>query len=266
MFGCCKTFSGKYIFSRNANFQKRKMFPCVWLHFKKFSGKYFLVFGKEEGKHKSKKTQATTQKKIINDDKSSPTTAPSIAIRDRDHDLAFFVRSRSMARSREVEIAIDGTISRSVDCDLGSSSLAYIQDLAINALRDRVVDRDLDPTQSREGEIAINSAISRRRDRVRRFARSRRRSRSREIKIAINGAISIFTRSRSMARSREASIAISDRGRRTGAREIGADWSSEFAGDHRTNWNVSSPLAHTRALSLSLSLIFRKYFEGKIEV
>ena len=80
------------------------MFPCVWLHFKKFFGKYFLVFGKEEGKHKSRKTQATTQKKINNDDKSSPTTAivisPSSRDRDRrrDCDLARS-RSRSMARS-----------------------------------------------------------------------------------------------------------------------------------------------------------------------
>ena len=99
VFGCCKTFSGKYIFFGNANFRKRKIFPCVWLHFKKFSGKYFLVFGKEEGKHISKKTQATTQKKIINDDR----------------------RSRSMKRSRSCllrEIAIDGAISRSVDCEI----------------------------------------------------------------------------------------------------------------------------------------------------
>ena len=69
MFGCCKTFSGKYIFFGNANFRKRKMFLCVWLHFKKFSGKYFLVFGKEEGKHKSENTKQKPQpgKKIIND-------------------------------------------------------------------------------------------------------------------------------------------------------------------------------------------------------
>ena len=128
------------------------MFPCVWLHFKKFSGKYFLVFGKEEGKHKSRKTQATTQKKIINDDKSSLMTTPSIAISpsSRDRDLVkcrsrsrIFLfrlhtrsynrrfarsrrrsRSRSFARSRSTlrEIAIDGTISRSIDRDLGSQS------------------------------------------------------------------------------------------------------------------------------------------------
>ena len=48
------------------------MFLGVWLHFNKFSGKYFMVFGKEEGKHKSRQTQATTQKKIINDEQPKP--------------------------------------------------------------------------------------------------------------------------------------------------------------------------------------------------
>ena len=41
--------------------------------------------------------------------------------------------------------------------------------------------------------------------------------------------------------------------RRTGAREIGAAWSSESAGDRRIDWTVSSPLARVRSLSLSLS-------------
>ena len=81
VFGCCKTFSGKYIFSGKANFRKRKIFLYVWLHFKKFSGKYFLVFGKEEGKHKSRKTQATTQKKIINDDRAVIAIDGAIVIR-----------------------------------------------------------------------------------------------------------------------------------------------------------------------------------------
>ena len=81
VFGCCKTFSGKYIFSGNANFRKRKMFSGVWLHFKKFSGKYFLVFGKEEGKHKSENTSHNPEKtshnpEIINSrNVSSSTTA-----------------------------------------------------------------------------------------------------------------------------------------------------------------------------------------------
>ena len=52
----------------------------------------------------------------------------------RDHYLTFFTRSRSTVRSREGKIAIDGAISRSVDRDLGSSSLAYIRDLAISDL------------------------------------------------------------------------------------------------------------------------------------
>ena len=39
------------------------MLPCVWLHFKKFSGKYFLMFGKEEGKHKSENTKPQSRKK-----------------------------------------------------------------------------------------------------------------------------------------------------------------------------------------------------------
>ena len=66
-------------------FPKRKMFSCVWLHFKKFSGKYFLMFGKEEGKDKPKKN-------IIND--RNPRS------RSRQRDLAK-ARSRLTARSRD---------------------------------------------------------------------------------------------------------------------------------------------------------------------
>ena len=131
------------------------MFPCVWLHFKKFSWKYFLVFGKEEGKHKSRKHKPQPRKK-----------SSTIVI--------------SPTRSR------DGAISRS---------------------RDRAVDCDLDPARSCEGEIAIDGAISR----------------------SVN------------------------RGRRTGAREISADWSSEYAGDRRIDWSsVFSSRARARSLSLSL--------------
>ena len=140
------------------------MFPCVWLHFKKFSGKYFLVFGKEEGKHKSRKTQATTQ--IQSDDKSSPTTAPSIAIRDRDQrrdrDLTFFARSRLTARDRNLrEIVIDGAILRSVNHDLRSSSLAYIRDLAIDASRD-CDQRRLEclPARSRSARTGARSLLT----------------------------------------------------------------------------------------------------------
>ena len=103
VFGCRKTFSGKYIFSGNANFRKRKIFLCVWLHFKKFSGKYFLVFGKEEGKHKPKKN-------IIND--------RDLRSRSRDQrcELAIDLRLRSRdgaCRSRSEARARDGAISRS---------------------------------------------------------------------------------------------------------------------------------------------------------
>ena len=44
-FGCRKTIAGKYIFSGNANFWKRKMFSAVWLSRKSFSGKSIPVFG-----------------------------------------------------------------------------------------------------------------------------------------------------------------------------------------------------------------------------
>ena len=122
------------------------MFPCVWLHFKKFSGNIFWCL--------EKKKENTNLEKHKPQPRSSPTTNP---VRRPHH------RSRSRLLR---EIAINGAISRSVDHDmLGSSSLAYIRDLAIDALRDRAVDRDLDPVRSREGEIVINSAISRRRDR-----------------------------------------------------------------------------------------------------
>ena len=42
------------------------MFSYVWLHFKKISEKYFLVFGKK-GKDKPRKTRTKPRKKIIND-------------------------------------------------------------------------------------------------------------------------------------------------------------------------------------------------------
>ena len=95
-----------------------------------------------------------------------------------------------------------------------------------------------------EGEIAINCAISRRRD----LAKARSQSTLREIAIDAS-------RDRAVDRDLRSD-------HRTGAREIDATWSSESAGDHRTDWNVSSPLARVRALSLSL--FFRKCFEVKM--
>ena len=96
------------------------------------------MFGKEEGKHKSRKTQAITQEKIINDDtEHRPTTAPSITIQDRD-------------QRRDREIAIDGEIA----------SFARSR-----SSRDRAVNRDLDPVARSQSmasrdhglEIAINN-------------------------------------------------------------------------------------------------------------
>ena len=63
MFGSCKSIYGKY-----SNFQKcylpeRKMFSCVWLYFKIFFEKYFLVFGKEVEKEEGRgKTQKNPNK------------------------------------------------------------------------------------------------------------------------------------------------------------------------------------------------------------
>ena len=166
---------------------KGKCFHGVWLHFKKFSGKYFLVFGKEEGKHKFRKTQATTQ------------IAPSDdCARDRDQrcDLA---KHRRRSRS--------GAILPSRDRDL--------REIALTA-------------------ISIRCDLTK--------ARSRSRS-GREIRcdrdlnsVARSGVIAISIRSQDSVRSRFGEIAI----------------------------RCDRDLA--RLLCLSFSLIFRKYFEGKIEV
>ena len=137
------------------------MFPCVWLHFKIFSGKYFLVFGKEEGKHKSRKTQAITQKKIINDDKSSPTTAPSIAIRDRDRrrDLAK-ARSRSTVRSREASIAISD-LPLSPTYEISHSTLREIApSIAISIRRDLAKARSRSTARSRITVVGLEPASS----------------------------------------------------------------------------------------------------------
>lgn len=45
VFGSCKSISEKYSIFRKCYFSERKMFSCVWLHFKKCFEKYFLVFG-----------------------------------------------------------------------------------------------------------------------------------------------------------------------------------------------------------------------------
>ena len=122
------------------------------------------------------------------------------------------------------------------------------------------VDRDLAITRSHRIEIAIDGAISRRRDRDLPLSPliflSRHR---RDPPLSPTYAIS-----RSTLRENTPSITISIRcdlakarsrstvtGMFAGEIAIGADWRSRSC---------------VRALSLSLSLIFRKYFEGKIEV
>ena len=126
VFGSRKSISGKYSIFQKCYFPERKMFLCVWLYFKKFSEKYFLVFGKCY-KEKDKTRKTNTAPRLTLDARlgstmrcfasSDLTTAPLIAI------------SRSTAPL--CEIAIDGAILRSVDRD------------------------------QRKGEIAINGAISR---------------------------------------------------------------------------------------------------------
>ena len=114
-------FSGKYIFSGNVNFRKRKIFFRVWLHFKKISGKYFLVFGKEKGKHKPKKN----------------------TINDRD------LRSRSRDQRHELATARD----RAVDRDLRRDLAIAISDRS----RSRAVASSRRWSRDRAGEIAISN-------------------------------------------------------------------------------------------------------------
>ena len=44
-FGSCKSISRKYSIFQKCYFSERKMFSCVWLHFKKCFEKYFLMCG-----------------------------------------------------------------------------------------------------------------------------------------------------------------------------------------------------------------------------
>ena len=173
-------------------FGKRKCFHVFGCISKNFLENIFWCL--------EKKKENTNPEKHKPQPRSSPTTNPVRRPRRR---------SRSTARSRKASITIS---------DLPLS------DLAIEASRDRAVDRDLDPVRSRDGEIAINGAISRRRDRdQRRLECLPARSRS----------------ARTGARSSPAIVGL-----------IG----------------MFLLLSHAHALSLSLCKIFRKYFEGKIEV
>ena len=117
MFGSCKSISGKYSIFRKCYFPERKMFSCVWLHFKKIYEKYFLVFGEEEGKDKSRQTQMKEK------------TVRSRYLRDRDRTAR---RSRRQLRSivtsgviderarRTIASLVDRAARRLVLSDLGS--------------------------------------------------------------------------------------------------------------------------------------------------
>ena len=151
-------------------------------------------------------------------------------------------QSRSTARSRSRllrEIAIDGEIAISPslrDCDRrGDRDLReFAPSIAISILREIAID----------GEIAI-------------FARLRRRSRSWSA-----------SRDRDQRRREVAdwrSRPTTARDRRTGDRRRGleiVDWRSRST----TARSRPGDRDRARARSLSLSHIFRKHFEGKIEV
>ena len=74
------------------------VFGCIS---KNFPENIFWCLEKKKGKHKSRKTQATTQKKIINDDKSSPTTASSIAIHSGVWFIQIFLQKMHQIRQKK---------------------------------------------------------------------------------------------------------------------------------------------------------------------
>ena len=138
MFGCCKTFSEKYIFSENANFRKRKMFPWCLVALQKIFQKIFSGVWKRRRKTQIQKNTSHNPRQIQSDDRavdrdprsrSRSTTrsrsrsaiASSIAIspssRDRDPRRDCDPRSRSTRRDRDLAkhgtIAIDAARSRS---------------------------------------------------------------------------------------------------------------------------------------------------------
>ena len=64
VFGCCKTFSGKYIFFRNANFRKRKMFPWCLVALQKIFRKILSGVWKRRRKTQIRKCRITQIRKI----------------------------------------------------------------------------------------------------------------------------------------------------------------------------------------------------------
>ena len=116
--------------------------------------------------------------------------------------------------------------------------------------------RDRRDASSRRRDLANDAS----RARAVAISRSTRREIAPLIAISVEGEITINC---AISRWREIAPSIAIFAAIVGL-EIGAAWSSESAGDRRTDCSVSSPLARTRALSLSLSLSFRKCFEVKM--
>ena len=128
VFGSRNSISGKYSIFRKCYFPERKMFLCVWMYFKKFFEKYFLVFGKcyKEKTNPSppgqnpdwRLTLAISPRRKTHHDRVGQTHHD----RTVDREIA---KHRAASRDRdrrEREIAIDGAISRSVDRDLASTA------------------------------------------------------------------------------------------------------------------------------------------------
>ena len=117
MFGSRKSISGKYSIFRKCYFSERKMFLCVWLYFKKFSKKYFLVFGKcyKEKTKPEKQTQHPDWRSTLDwvrrhGASRAPVRRPHHRSQSREAPRCF-ARSRSTARSREASIAIGAKAS-----------------------------------------------------------------------------------------------------------------------------------------------------------
>ena len=129
MFSSCKSISGKYSIFRKCYFPERKMFSCVWLHFKNFPKNIFWFLEKKKEKTNPEKKSSTIDARLGSTARCfasfSPTTTPSIAIRDRN--LASAILRRHDLNLRE--IAIYGAISRRRDRTARRSTSATIAPL-----------------------------------------------------------------------------------------------------------------------------------------
>ena len=151
-------------------FQKifRKIFSGVWKRRRKTQIQ-------KNTSHNPEKNQRRRQ--IQSDDRAVDRD------RWRDCDLAFFVRSRSTARSRKASIAISN-LPLSPTYEILRSTLREIAPLiAISIRRDLAKARLRSTTQSRDGEIAFDASRDRAVDRDRRHDLYLR-------EIAIDGTIS----------------------------------------------------------------------------